>query len=89
MNSGFIVAISILTAIFFGSLLVLILVVKRKLRKTFEVVTEYYRPENDIDQTLVENIEVSCENVSGLELDEVACKIGDVSGNESWKSNIM
>ena len=46
MNSGFIVAISILTAIFFGSLLVLILVVKRKLRKTFDVFTEYYRADN-------------------------------------------
>ena len=44
---------------------------------------------SSIDQTLVDNIEVSCENVSGLELDEVACKIGDVGGNDSWKSNIM
>ncbi|ESO10068.1 hypothetical protein HELRODRAFT_167916 [Helobdella robusta] len=93
MNPTSIVAISILSAIFFGALIALIIILRKKLCKPFNDIVGYYQHENSQMENLVENMETCCnENNNEVELGEVN-EVMDpndkIYSNEEWASGAI
>lgn len=87
MNNSSIVGISVLSAIFFGSLITLVIVLRKRLGKSLQLISEHYEQEHGSSAMLVERMETCCDEGEGG-YDNMG--IGDnIYQDEQWTSNVV
>lgn len=90
MDVAMVVTISVLAAVFFGALIALVILLKKRYCKPMDLISAQYL-DNAPDADLVGHMEGLSENPSGVELDEVCFNpnLDQIFKNEAWASDAV